>query len=135
MVGQNAAEDDSRVHSGAFNAVHLERDLPVVQKQDVSRFHIFVQLGICNTDTLVVAIVQSEARVKKELCSVLQRYLAVFESLYPNLRALQIAHEANFAPALCRCSSQRLDSCPMVLLLAVRKIYAGDVQAGIDDFS
>ena len=123
------------MHSGAFNAVHLERDLPVVQEQDVSRFHIFVQLGIRNTDTLVVAIVQSQARVKKELRTVLQQRLAVFESLYANLRALQIAHKADFAPALCRCSTQRLDSCPMILLLAVRKIDAGDVQAGIDDVS
>ena len=66
VIGQNAAVNDRRVNTRALDAVDVQRYQAIVQKQRISRAHIFMQGIEGNPDSILITIIQSERAIQEE---------------------------------------------------------------------
>jgi len=128
-VGQRAALGHGAGHARAGHRVDAQRDGAVVEQQGVSGLHVLRQGHVGTAHFTVVAGVGGQRRVEREGLAVVQLDRAMGEAFNPNLRALQIAEDADISTQPQRDLARVADALGVVFSLAVRKVDAKHVDA------
>ncbi len=119
---------DAAVHLVAHDLFDFELDLAVVKKQHVAGPHVARQLLVVQADAAVDP--DLAVGIEHEGIPRIQSDLAVLELADPDLRALQIAHDADRTPGLAAGLAHQLGAALVVAGSAVREIQAHDVHSG-----
>ena len=82
-----------------------------------------------DTNTVLVAFIQSERAIQKERVAVAKAGTAFPEASYADLRALQITQQANITTASSRSLAEVSGPFPMFICTAVREIKPRDIKA------
>jgi hypothetical protein len=101
VVAELPAHQHARADSGALDRLHLQADLPVVQQQHVARRDVGGQFLVRDADRALVAGIDIERGIERELGAVGELYLAGGETLDADLRSLQVAEHADIAAGGC----------------------------------
>ena len=82
-----------------------------------------------DANTVLVAFIQSERAVEKEGVAVAKARTALPEAPYADLRALQVAQQANITTASSGSLAEVSGPFPMFICTAMREIKARDIKA------
>jgi hypothetical protein len=115
----------------AVHALHVHHDAAVVEQQYCTGLDIVHQFRVIEADMVRIAHLAFD--VEKELLARLQQHLAAGELADPDFRPLQIGHHADRATDLRRCLRERLDTCPVIVRLAMREVESHHVDTRFDE--
>ncbi len=115
------------MHLVAHDLFDIEHDLAVVKKQHVAGMHVARQLLVVKTHAPLVS--DLAVGVEHEGVAWTQGDLAVLELSDPDLRALQVAHDADRASGLAAGLAHPFGTTLVVPGGTMREIHAHDVHA------
>jgi hypothetical protein len=92
--------------TSALDTINPQRNHAVIEEHLVAGCDILMQRVKSNPDSVDGSVFVSKFAVEKEVRAVGQLYVMPRESLYPDLRALEVPHQADITAALASRSAQ-----------------------------
>jgi hypothetical protein len=110
------------MHPGSVDVIDLERQLAIIEQQDIACDYVLVKLVVRDSDSGFVTVTVAKARIQEKSITVTQYDAAVTKFSNPDLRSLQITHNADIPTAFAGCMAYTIGSRPLFRFVAVRKI-------------
>ena len=128
VVRECAAHDHPGDDFRSDDGLDFQFDEPVGEQKNVARAHVVRQLLVVQADPFRIA--QIAFRIEHEARAFGEGDLAFLELADPDLRALQVGHDAHASPQLIGEPAHQLRPADVIGGGAVGKIHAHDVDPG-----
>src|SRR5882724_10334839 len=127
VVGEHSSVTDAAVYLVTYDLFDFEHDLAVVEEQHVAGPHVARELLVIQADSAVDS--KLAVGIEHEGVPGIQNDLAVLELADPDLRTLQIAHDADGPPGFAAGLAHQFRAPLVVRGGAVREVHAHDVHS------